>query len=240
MAQTLKFKQIAKDRLFYDQWQYCITFLLDEVTCLKTLDHEYIDAVLERRKLWREVTQQRWQTVAGTPGGKAKLAQTIMSRRWRDITEETSTNIHKLADLLINTRTEYKIVTSVDQCWVYTNNISLIKKLSAMSELTYKEYTEAVIVRPKNTIKLQYPKHAQRSYIKGRKLTPQEKENLKNFFQNQKESIRVSPAFQEWFNGSFHRSQDYFFIDHTGESWLVMLALVSPGIIRKTVEIIQA
>ena len=215
--------------------------MLDEVSSLKTLDHEYIDAVLERRKLWREVTQQRWTTMAAGAGtGRVKLAQTIMSRGWRDITDETVANLHELAEVLIRTRAEHKVVTSVDQCWIYTNNLNLIKKLGAVEVLRHKEYTEAVVARPKDTIKLQNPKHAQRSFIKGRKLTPQEKQNLKNFFDNQKESIRISPSFADWFDGAFHRSQDYFFIDHTGESWLVMLALISPGLIRKTVDIIQA
>ena len=216
--------------------------MLDEVSCLKTLDHEYIDAILERRKLWRDVTQQRWTTMAnaGTGPGRVRLSQTILARRWRDITDETVADLHTLAELLLKTRADHKVVTSVDQCWVYTNHINLIKKLSTVKALHHKEYTEAVIVRPKDTIKLQNPKHAQRSYIKGRKLTPLEKQNLKNFFANQKESIRVSPAFSAWFEVPFHRSQDYFFIDHTGESWLVMLALVSPGLIRKTVDIIQA
>jgi hypothetical protein len=132
MAPILKFKQIAKDRLFYDRWQYCITFMLDEVSSLKTLDHEYIDAVLERRKLWREVTQQRWTTMAAGAGtGRVKLAQTIMSRGWRNITDETVANLHELAEVLITTRAEYKVVTSVDQCWIYTNNLNLIKKLGA-------------------------------------------------------------------------------------------------------------
>lgn len=216
--------------------------MLDEVSCLKTLDHEYIDAILDRRKLWREVTQQRWTNIVntGTGTGKVRLAQTILAKSWRDITDETIANLHELTEVLLKTRAEHKIVTSVDQCWVYTNNINLIKKLSRVEALKHKEYTEAIVVRPKDTIKLQNPKHTQRSYIKGHKLTPQEKQNLKNFFNNQKESIRISPSFASWLEGSFHRSQDYFFIDHTGESWLVMLALISPGIVRKTVDIIQA
>jgi hypothetical protein len=62
---------------------------------------------------------------------------------------------------------------------------------------------------------------------------------LKNFFNNQTGHIRPSPALVSWFDGDYHRTQDYFFVDHSGDSWLVMLALVHSGLIRKTVDIIQ-
>ena len=44
----------------------------------------------------------------------------------------------------------------------------------------------------------------------------------------------------KWLIMPFHRTQDYFFVDHDGEGWLIMLALVKSGIIRKTVKIVTA
>jgi hypothetical protein len=78
-----KFKPVRKDRLFYDQFEYCIGFRLDEVSCLRVLDHAHIDDMIERRKQWREIAQQRWVT------GRQKHG-IIMSRRWKDITENTT------------------------------------------------------------------------------------------------------------------------------------------------------
>ena len=206
---------------------------------MKTLDHKYIDAVIDRRKLWREVSQQRW--TLSHQHNKPQLAHTILTRRWRDITEETSENLHKLAETLIKTSAEFKLITSVDLGWIYTNNVSLIKHIKAMTFIDDKEYTEAVISRPKNTVKLKVPKFTHRSYFKSIKITQSKKDNLVNFFNNQQDSIRVAPALNKWLTSTpYLRTQDYFFIDHDGEGWLVMLELISPGIIRKTLEIIPA
>ena len=47
---NLKFKPVVKDRLFYDQYTYCIGFHLDEVSCLRELNHQYIDVIIDRRR----------------------------------------------------------------------------------------------------------------------------------------------------------------------------------------------
>jgi hypothetical protein len=208
---------------------------LDEANALKSLDHEYIDAIIERRILWREVAQQRWT------GGSQNFKHTIISKRWRPITDKTSEDLHDFAEILISTSVEYKLVTSINNGWVYTNAISLIKKLKNLNYLTDKDYTEAVVSRPKDTVKLKMPKHTHRSYLKSIKLSSQQKQNLINFFANQAEHVRVAPAFNKWLVESpYLRTQDYFFIDHIGESWLVMVNLIYPGLIRKTMEIIPA
>lgn len=238
MTNPLTFKPILKDRYFYNKYRYCVTFYLDEVSALKTLDHGYIDAVISRRQLWREVAQQRWVTTRRAHNGT--IPKTILTHRWKEITEKTSNDLHELAEILISTSIDFKLVTSVNQSWIYSNSQTLLKKIDKLSCAGYKQYTEAVISRPKNTIKLKSSKYRNRSYCKSIKLTDREKETIMNFLVNQGDHIRISPALLTWFKTPYHRTQDYFFIDHLDESWLVMLSLVHPGLIRKTVEIITA
>jgi hypothetical protein len=52
--------------------------------------------------------------------------------------------------------------------------------------------------------------------------------------------VRLSPALKSWISQSFNRTQDYFFVDHDSLTWLTMLSLVQPGIVRKTMHIIPA
>ena len=106
--------------------------------------------------------------------------------------------------------------------------------------LIQKTYNQAIVDRPKNTIKLKDPRHRYRSYLKSVKLTDEEKTHLCNFFQNQQGHARISPALTKWITERWHRTQDYFFVDHDNESWLVMLSLIKPSMIRKTVELIAA
>ena len=235
---TLKFKSIVKDRLFYDRFQYCISFGLTEISCLRDqeLDCVRIRNMLDRRKQWREVAQQRWVTL----GQKHNAQQPILTRRWNEITDEVEQNLYDFADLLRNSGTDFKLVVSTNYGWVYTNSLELISQLKPMRMLTGKKYSKAVIDRPKNTILLKNPRHRFRSYFKITKITSQQKDMLINFLNNQQSSIRIGPALATWTTSAFHRTQDYFFVDHNEMSWLTMLALVHPGIIRKTQQIIQA
>jgi hypothetical protein len=228
---THKFKTVKKDRWFYDQFEYCLGFRLDEVSCLRVLDHAHIDDMIDRRKEWREIAQQRWVN------GRQKHG-IIMSRRWKEITETTKDNLHLLADQLLTATTDFKLVVSMNQGYVYTNDLNLIQRLDSMPVLSYKTYTQANIHRPKNTIQLRNPKYSFRSYFKVYKLSRQQKDQLNDFLINQQLQIRTSPSLNKWFNSSLLRTQDYFFIDHASESWVTMLSLVQPGIIRKTMQIV--
>lgn len=234
---TQQFKFIVKDRLFYNRFEYAIGFHLDEVSCLRELDHNHIDIMIERRRTWREIAHHRI-----TGGGKSGLfgnSQSILSRRHKAITEKTISDLHDLAEILLTTTSDFKLVVSVSQAYVYTNDVALINQVSALSGVARKEYTRAIIGRPKNTIKLKNPKHQFRSYFKITKLSDEQKSYLTNFLMTQP-TIRISPSLDGWIVSPFRRTQDYFFIDHNEMSWLTMLALVRPGLIRKTMQIISA
>lgn len=232
LSTNRKFSPVRKDRLFYDRFNYCMGFYLDEISCLRDLDHASIDDTIERRRQWREIAQQRWINGSQAHG-------MILRRHWRDITEKTVKDLHTVAEQLLNTTAEYKLVVTTDQGYVYTNDLTLIDCLSSMPELTYKTYTQALVTRPKNTVALRNPRHKFRTYFKLLKLTVEQKDHLMDFLHNQKH-IRISPALDRWFDVPFNRSQDYFFVDHDSESWLTMLSLVHPGIVRKTIHIIPA
>lgn len=226
---NLKFKPVNKDRLFYDRYQYCLGFYLREVSCLRELNHDYIDTIIERRRQWRQMSIGKWQI------GSSK---NILANRTREIEDDTVANLHTLCDVLLTSGIEFKLVTSVATAWIYTNDLTLIKTVDSLDFLLEKTYTEAVITRPKDTIRLRRPEHTRRAYFGSVKLTAEEKTNLKNFFDNQLGYIRTSPSLEDFFTLSFHRTQDYYFIDYTGDSWLLMLNLIRPGLIRKTLEII--
>lgn len=226
---NLKFKPVNKDRLFYDRYQYCIGFYLREVSCLRELNHQHIDIIIERRRQWRQMSIGKWQL--GT-------SRNILANKTREIEDDTVVNLHTLTDVLLRSRVDFKLVTSVCTAWIYTNDLDLLATVDQLDFLLEKTYTEAVITRPKDTIRLRRPKHTRRSYFGSVKLTAEEKTNLKNFFDNQVGHVRTSPSLDDFFGLSFYRTQDYYFFDYTGDSWLVLLNLIRPGLIRKTVEII--
>jgi hypothetical protein len=163
-----------------------------------------------------------------------------MSRRWKEITEQTVLNLHTLADILLKTTVDFKLVVSVHQGHVYSNDLALLDQLDQLNELSHKTYTQSTVVRPKNTIQLQHPLHKFRTYFTLCKLTANQKQTLADFLTTQNQLVRLSPALTQWLDQSFNRTQDYFFVDHSTESWVTMLSLVQPGIVRKTMHIIPA
>jgi len=221
------FKPVVKDRLFYSQFEYCVRFHLEEVSCLRTLEHAHIDHMIERRIAWRSISQ----TMTNRP------LITQLSNQSNKITETTVENLHMLADLLLTTPVNFKLVVSAFTGYVYANDLMLINQVAKLPGVLYVEYTQAVVSRPRNTIQLRDPKYQWRSYFKIGKLTTEQKSHLVNFLANQP-GIRISPALKQWINQKFMRTQDYFFIDYNEPAWLTMLGLVLPGLIRKTLEII--
>lgn len=205
-------------------------FHLDECSCLRQLDHASIDDVIERRKQWRELSQLRF-----TPG---QPFHGYMRKKHPKITQKTVDDLHTLADVLLNNSCEFKLVVGSNQGYVYTNDTGLIDTLSSMKQLSCKTYARALVTRPKNTIKLKNSCHKFRSYFKLTQLSIRQKDNLMDFLYNQRYHVRVSPALQRWIDQPFIRTQDYFFVDHDTETWLTMLNLVQPGIVRKTMQII--
>ena len=232
----LKFKSIAKDRLFYNRFEYSISFTLDEASCLRDLNHAEIDATIERRREWREIAMQRWHKTGTILGQRP---HNILGRRRKEITDSTVENLHMLAEMLLITTSEFKLVVSINEGHVYTNDLDFIQKINQFDFLSHKNYTQARINRPANTIQLKNPKHQFRSYFKITKLSDEQKTHLTGFLLNQK-TVRMSPSLDEWIVGPFNRTQDYFFVDHNEITWLTMLSLVRPGLIRKTQQIIQA
>jgi hypothetical protein len=222
----LKFKPVVKDQLFYNRYEYCFSFGLAEANVLRELNHNLIDSKLDQRIEWRATARKRWQSSSN-------------GYSWNVITDQIREDLHVICDIVINSSSDCKLVVSTHFGWIYTNDPKLIDQLKQYRCLTNKNYTRAVVNRPKNTVRLKKSLYQSRSYFINVKLTNQEKDNLKNFFANQKEHIRTSPSFNKWLNDNpYMRTQDYFFIDYTGEQWAVMLSLIRPGLIRRTLEII--
>lgn len=230
MLTNPKFKPVVKDRLFYNRFTYCLGFYLAEATCLRELDHAGIDDVIRRRKQWREIAQQRWNN--------GRQNSIILARNWREITEKTVTDLHLVANVLLASTAEFKLVTSLNQCYIYTNDLDLLTQLDGLPELSNKTHNQAQIGRPRDTIRLKKSDYCFRSYFRTMNLTAQEKQMLINFLEAQTDFVRVSPSMNEWLMDSFCRLQDYYFVDYDSEQWLTLLNLVRPGLIRKTMQIL--
>jgi hypothetical protein len=206
-----------------------MSFELDEVACLRDLNHGNIDTTIQKRKTWREMTQQRWVN---------NKRPTNVNINRRPITQDTVKNLHKVAEILLTTPVDFKLVVSVNQAWVYVNNLDLIDQLDNLPVLQHKIYNQVQINRPRDTLRLRNSNYKFRTFFRLIKLTTEEKRTLAMFLNNQQRHVKLSPSLKKWILNPFNRLQDYFFVDYTASSWLTMLSLVHPGLVRKTLHII--
>jgi hypothetical protein len=233
----INFAPVYKDRWFYDRWQYCVSFNLREAGALKVLDHAAIDVAITHRRKWYQDVSSRW-TMTMT-----SVAATSMYKPFKavKITKNTISKLHDFAGTLIDTTDEFKLVTGRHQVWVYTNSVNLIETIQSQHQLVNMKFTQSIINRPKDTVRLKQSRHSHRSYLNSVKLTDTEKENLIRFLLAQQDDVRLSPGLLDWIYRLFNSyTYDNFFIDHTGEHHLLMMSLIRPGIIRKTLPIVTA
>jgi hypothetical protein len=220
----IKFETCAKDRYYFDKYEFRFSFYMSECSALRKLDHSYIDWCLNLRA-------SRVRPPSRNYGGS-----------WRpvypEINETTRQMCHDLCDRLLNLNDDFKLVISSNNGWIYTNSVHDLATLDQLLYLRKKEYRQVVLDRPKNTIKLKTSQYSHRSYFRRQLIGSRVRHNLTVFLQNQTD-IRISPALTTFADQQFSRLlQEHYFIDHNDQGILLMLGLIVDNPIRKTIDII--
>jgi hypothetical protein len=208
---TLTFKPTFKDRLFYDKYRYSMAFRLMHAQLLRSWHHAALDEVIEYRN---NPGSYSWRSRTVDPGQKVALHNFI------DIRDELE---------------EHKIVLFHNHVYIYTNSQPDLEKLADLQYISHCYPTQAVINRPRDTILLTDPKYQYRTFLKERFLTPENMNNLSKFLLNRRDCFRVTDDLRRRLqeqNGLYTMS--HYFVDHNDMKDLVMLQIVCPGIVRKT------
>ena len=227
---NLKFKTVKSDQLFYGSYQYSVSFELQECWVFRyTTDHAEIDERLTRQQEWREKMRQRW------PSDQ-------MNRYHSYIDDTTRARIHSMADFITGISTPYKIVLENKTMRIYSSDLNIIQAIEYIDFVKRRRYSQAVVDRARNTIRLKNPRNQLRSYFKETRISPEDKQAIAQFLSSQP-GIRVGAGLQAWLDETraiygTKYTRDYFFVDYDHPGWLTMFALVRPGLIRKTVNII--
>lgn len=213
--------KVSRDSLFYDQYEYCLNFKLSALSVMRDLDHQCIDRVLNHRAQW--LTNKNF-------GGS-----------WRShnpITDEMRANCHALCDFLLSQK-NYKLVISQDWGYIYSSNMAMLKDLENLSYIQAISVKQAMVDRPRGTLVIKSSKHEFRSYFRARRITAELKKNLHDFLSGQ-DDIRIGPGLADSISDSnrYCYINDNCFIDHNGQGIVVMLNLILPRAIRKTVQLL--
>ena len=210
--------------LYYDQYEWCITINISEAPCLRYLDADKFERAIRNAKYWAE--KDVWT-----------------DRAW-SITKETA--LRETRDVLLTETAPFKTVVSFNTVCIYTNRRQLADRLVRLGNdgVHMRLVRQAVLTRPANVVQLRESKYAYRTYLRERKYTTDQRDMLANFLHSRRDTLRVSPALDEWANGTFvgyirnlSYSRSYYFVDHDHPNEGTMLSLVLPGIVRKTMPI---
>ena len=215
---------VSKDRLYFDQYEYCLNFKLEELSALRELDHAHIDRELTHRSAWR----QRNPNFGGSWRG-----------RHNDITDQHRQDCHLLCDYLLSQQ-NYKLVIYGDWGYVYSSDLSMLRNMEQLSYLKPANMKHAVTDIPRGSILIKSSQHEYRSYFRAGRVTAQQRESLRNFLANQQD-IRTGPGLQRLLNNTqtHHYINDNMFIDHNGQGIVTMLGLILPRSIRKTLTLVR-
>lgn len=219
--QTLRFKY--NDRLFYNKYRYSLEANFEEVGVLRGLRSFDIGRI-DRCIAYRKDYSRNWN-----------------KRNWP---EKYTLDLKGLAEALF-ALTEIKWVLYHNSIIVYSNELDVLTKLSQLSGMSRPYFNEAIIDRPFNSIKLKETVYKFRSYLKLHKLSPSSMDSITRILKNNRDELKPSPTFSYFLIHDTDRLlkrrswNDTFFIDHVNQDIILMLNLVAPGIIKKTVDIIN-
>jgi hypothetical protein len=206
--------------LLYGRYTYCGQFYLPEVGALRGLDHYRIDSVIEVRRNW-----SRRVNFGGS---------------WRyggiEITDKIVLDLHGVCDFLLDSSVDHKIVLHSHHLYVYTNDVNFIERLARTGMCRLVDITQVMLSGTPGTVVLKNPVHKLRSYFSRRDLDSRTRDSLKQFLIAQS-NIRLSPALQHWIGIEYRFTAPYFFIDHDDAGTTLMLNMIAPGLVRKTLGI---
>ena len=219
-------KSLQRSSLWYNKYNFCVRFKLNEAGALRSLKHKSIDSYLEIRKQF----------------GKVRVPP-VLSGSWKDqwvpvvISDSDRQSLHTLCDFFVTDSRERRIVIAFNWVTVYTTELSLINDLVNFEFVESYSIESVDLQGPPGTIRLKNSDFKFRSYLKEILLPTAVTKSLKMFLQSQSD-IKISPSLKKWTNKNAAAFiYPHFFFDHNEHSINGMISLFYPNLIRKTVPI---
>jgi|TARA_R110000824_G_scaffold77497_4_gene195955 hypothetical protein len=217
-----KLKQRIKnsDKLFYGEYQYCLRCSLPHANSIgKDFDPKHITHIMDLRKN----LYKRSNSSAKKYPNHATVKQLLKANEFFKSIGRSS-----------------KFVFTGHMAYVYTNNYHLRDDLDNLG-IGLDQCTTINVNRPKNTVYSQYPGFNKRCLLKEINITNEEKSNFLKFLEGNEQNIRTSRGLARFLKhrSNYHWLRGYFFVDFNDEKLISIMELMIPGIIKKTIRIIN-
>lgn len=233
---NLKIELCEKQSLYFDTYRYGCSFDLVGISCLRGFQHGDLGfAEIEDRFLRRRGALYVQSFMKNLGGNWAP------SPKNTPVVSDALANLWDFHARLKNTA-NIKPMIGFDWGYIYTNDIGVLEMLHGLSYLKNRCYREAIASKPKNVVLLtKHSDYSHRSYLRDRYISREEHAKVANFLSGQKH-IRLCPSMIEYFKkvpvGRQCHMKPHWFFDHNDQGELLMLELVMPKMIRKTLPIL--
>jgi hypothetical protein len=211
----LEIKTEARDRLYYKDYHYSAQFYLQNAAALRYLRHDVIDDYVFHRKGLSAYNS--WN---------------------RAVTTANEQQLHNICNLFLAFREPFKKMVYHSHIYFYTNCLEDLESVAKHPDVTHFQAAKADVCLPHDVVLLKEPKHKYRTYLKERWIPDDQTPILRKFLLNRENLYGFTPLFKhrlkEW--ERFY-TMSHFFIDHDDPKDLLMLEMVVPGLIRKTMPI---
>lgn len=215
----IKIQTDARDRLYFDRWQYSIAVVQSRISDIRGLDLE------ATKKLILYKSNSKFLQGRYTP--------------------DVITNIYAALDFFASETEPFKLTLSGNWAYIYTNDSAFVNRLVAACPAARVRFVkQAEVSQPRDAVMLSHSDFAYRTYLRSMWVDDQQIVNLDNFFDAQS-TANVSPckSLQRFLKSNVtyksHWVANHYFIDHNDPGYPLMLSLVVPRLVRKTLPIVQ-
>jgi hypothetical protein len=232
---TLKTRK--SDRLYFNKYQYCLSFRLDRASCLRNLGKDRVitvsDQVTERFMMQNQYSWQVHRTPHRDDISEQAYRQKILD------------NLILVARALEPCLEIMRLVVTGNHVYLYSNNLDTLQELLTIPQFSQSaNLCQVEINRPANTVMLRNSLYLKRSYFREQWIDINSKQALKDFLTRQ-DDIRIGPGLHSCLHTNNNISykgqtlmQRYYFFDHNSDNTSLMLELIAPGTIRQTVPVL--
>lgn len=249
-ASNPEVKLISSDRLFYDRYQYSLRFHLSQFHCIRPW-HDYegddVEEFLEEIEKYRRQHHVR-RRQSGLYNSYRNKTQSIdtFEKQDQEYQQQIEQELYPIVRLLWPCRADIKVVATTHWGYVYSDRLELLKSVADAWPVQRCRISKAVIDRAPNTVGLQNKRHNYRTYLRDLRVTEAQQDQIQQYLAQQ-EDIRMCPSLKSWGRHDYRYSwlqnaawsRSTFFFDHNGATDALMLEMIVPGIVRKTLEIVE-
>ena len=205
----------SRSTLYYDKYQYKMSMHVPHVGRMRNLDHNAIDHSIN---YYNSVSFRSF------------------SHR---VTTQDRDYLHTLATTLTAGQVDHKRVIHSDWINIYTNDTDFLNSICELAFIKTFSYSQAVVDLPKDVVLLRHSDYKFRTYLKDRFLDEPSQQRLRTFLLDRTDYFRMTRGTLDRLkkSGRFFYTTSWIFLDHHSEHDALMLNLVVPGIVRKTMPI---